>query len=73
MSWSDDLQAYTYQCPCGDVFQITRGDLRAGEDIARCPSCTLVVRVVYDEDDDFGEMEEEDMPRTLKCIVPEEH
>ena len=23
MQWSDDLQAYTYQCPCGDLFQIT--------------------------------------------------
>lgn len=23
MEWSQDLQAYTYQCPCGDLFQIT--------------------------------------------------
>lgn len=23
MEWSDDLQMYTYQCPCGDLFQIT--------------------------------------------------
>jgi hypothetical protein len=23
MQWSEDLQAYTYQCPCGDLFQIT--------------------------------------------------
>jgi hypothetical protein len=23
MSWSDKLQAYTYPCPCGDLFQIT--------------------------------------------------
>jgi hypothetical protein len=23
MSWSEELQAYTYQCPCGDLFQIT--------------------------------------------------
>jgi diphthamide biosynthesis protein 3 len=23
MAWDDDKQAYTYQCPCGDLFQIT--------------------------------------------------
>ena len=23
MQWSEDMQAYTYQCPCGDLFQIT--------------------------------------------------
>lgn len=23
MAWSEELQAYTYQCPCGDLFQIT--------------------------------------------------
>lgn len=28
MEWSDELQAYTYACPCGDVFQITK--VRAG-------------------------------------------
>lgn len=24
MEWSDELQAFTYACPCGDVFQITK-------------------------------------------------
>lgn len=23
MEWSDTLQAFTYPCPCGDVFQIS--------------------------------------------------
>jgi diphthamide biosynthesis protein 3 len=23
MAWSEALQAYTYSCPCGDLFQIT--------------------------------------------------
>ncbi len=23
-AWSEELQAYTYACPCGDVFQITK-------------------------------------------------
>lgn len=23
MDWDEKLQAFTYQCPCGDLFQIT--------------------------------------------------
>lgn len=23
MDWSDELEAFTWQCPCGDLFQIT--------------------------------------------------
>lgn len=23
MDWSEEIQAFTYQCPCGDLFQIT--------------------------------------------------
>lgn len=51
MEWDDELSSYTYQCPCGDVFQITREQLVDGEDIARCPSCTLVIQVIYDPGD----------------------
>lgn len=30
MDWSEELQAFTYQCPCGDLFQITLDELAAG-------------------------------------------
>jgi diphthamide biosynthesis protein 3 len=50
MAWNDELKAYTYQCPCGDLFQITLEELAAGEEIARCPSCSLYITVVYDPD-----------------------
>ena len=110
MEWSEDLQAFTYSCPCGDLFQITlvrhaaqstaarrrrclckdifcesrlayhlqlcspplnvhvmklefseealtgyvcflhlQKELADGEDIARCPSCSLYVQVIYDQ------------------------
>lgn len=55
MEWNAELGAFTFQCPCGDVFQITPAELRAGEEIAHCPSCSLVVTVVY-EDDDLKEL-----------------
>ncbi|KAK9861817.1 hypothetical protein WJX84_002819 [Apatococcus fuscideae] len=32
MEWSDNLQAFTYPCPCGDLFQISREELQAGEE-----------------------------------------
>ena len=32
--------------PCGDKFFITLDDLLSGEDIARCPSCSLLLRVI---------------------------
>lgn len=51
MEWNAELGAFTYQCPCGDLFQITPEELRAGEEIGNCPSCSLVITVVYDPDD----------------------
>lgn len=30
MDWNEELQAFTYQCPCGDLFQITLDELAAG-------------------------------------------
>ncbi|GAX76545.1 hypothetical protein CEUSTIGMA_g3991.t1 [Chlamydomonas eustigma] len=48
MTWNEELQAFTYPCPCGDKFQITLEELRRGEDIAGCPGCSLYITVVYD-------------------------
>ena len=42
---------YTYPCPCGDKFRITLEDLWDGEDIAPCPSCTLRIMIIYEEED----------------------
>ncbi|CAG8818241.1 19484_t:CDS:2, partial [Racocetra persica] len=49
--FEEKTQTYHYPCPCGDRFEITMTDLLDGEDIARCPSCSLMVRVIYDPDD----------------------
>ncbi|KAL7615196.1 diphthamide biosynthesis protein 3 [Lactuca sativa] len=54
MEWNEELKAFTYPCPCGDLFQITKEDLKIGEEIARCPSCSLYITVIYNiEDLDF--------------------
>ena len=51
MTYDPALQTYTYPCPCGDSFQISIDDLRDGEEIAVCPSCSLMIRVIFDVDD----------------------
>jgi hypothetical protein len=50
MKYDETTQTYTYPCPCGDKFSIGLDELRDGEDIATCPSCTLRIRIIFDED-----------------------
>ncbi|CAO3646711.1 unnamed protein product [Cunninghamella echinulata] len=59
MEFDENEQVYTYPCPCGDKFEIFLDDLKDGEDIARCPSCSLIIRVIYDPDDFVDEDDEE--------------
>ncbi|CEJ79968.1 Putative Diphthamide biosynthesis protein [[Torrubiella] hemipterigena] len=51
MTFDADMQVYHYPCPCGDKFQIALEDLRDEQDIAVCPSCSLMIRVIFDLDD----------------------
>ncbi|KIK39967.1 hypothetical protein CY34DRAFT_88263 [Suillus luteus UH-Slu-Lm8-n1] len=48
MVWDEVKGVYHYPCPCGDRFEISRKQLANYEDIATCPSCSLIIRVVYD-------------------------
>lgn len=51
MTFDPILQIYHFPCPCGDRFEIAIDDLRDGEEIAVCPSCSLMIRVIFDVDD----------------------
>lgn len=48
MTYDPTLHLYHYPCPCGDRFEIGLEDLRDGEEIAVCPSCSLMIRVVFE-------------------------
>lgn len=48
MTFDSTLQIYHYPCPCGDRFEICIADLRDGEDVAVCPSCSLMIKVIFD-------------------------
>ena len=48
MVFDSARQIYHYPCPCGDQFEISIGELRDGEDIAVCPSCSLMIKVIFE-------------------------
>ncbi|MBW0496534.1 hypothetical protein O181_036249 [Austropuccinia psidii MF-1] len=47
-TWDEIAKVYHTPCPCGDRFEISKSQLAKGEDVATCPSCSLIVRVIYD-------------------------
>ncbi|KAE9022935.1 hypothetical protein PF001_g17215 [Phytophthora fragariae] len=59
MEFDAEEQVYYYPCPCGDRFSIDLEELYDGEDIATCPSCSLTIRVVFDEEN-LPELKEEE-------------
>lgn len=70
--YDEEEEVYYYPCPCGDKFQITKDELRAGEDTATCPSCSLIIRVIYNKEDFQKEIEsekdEEELARSIKKL-----
>ena len=60
LDYDDVLQVYTYPCPCGDKFSISLAELYDTEDVGTCPSCTLRIKIIYQEEDLPELREEED-------------
>ncbi|XP_049289318.1 DPH3 homolog [Anopheles funestus] len=56
--YDEEEEMYYYPCPCGDRFQISREALIAGEEVATCPSCSLIVKVIYDPEAFAAEQDE---------------
>lgn len=55
-----------------DIFVLTffsiQDELRDGEDVARCPSCSLIIRVIFDPDD-FQDEEEGETTFTIDTSI----
>lgn len=51
MTYDPITQAFYYPCPCGDQFQVAFDDLADGENIATCPSCSLMIEVIFEPED----------------------
>ena len=48
MTYDPTLEIFHYPCPCGDRFEIGIADLKDGEDVAVCPSCSLMIKVIFE-------------------------
>ncbi|CEO97772.1 Diphthamide biosynthesis protein 3 [Plasmodiophora brassicae] len=59
MEFDESSGMYSYPCPCGDQFLLSLDDIIDGEDVARCPSCSLLLKVVYDPSE-FADDAEDD-------------
>jgi len=68
MTFDPKLQIYHYPCPCGDRFEIAIADLRDGEEVAVCPSCSLMIKVIF-EADDLPKEEAQDGPQMVAVAV----
>jgi diphthamide biosynthesis protein 3 len=49
MLYDSMKQMWTYPCPCGDRFILTLDQFNDGEEIAKCPSCSLIIKIIYSE------------------------
>ena len=57
MEYNEEEKVFLYQCPCGDKFRAELSFLKAeyqkdktkGYVIAPCPSCSLLLKVIFDE------------------------
>ena len=47
MQYNPTKQIWTYPCPCGDQFILTIDQFNDGEEIAKCPSCSLIIKIIY--------------------------
>ena len=50
LEYEEEDQTFYYPCPCGDKFRITLEQLKKGTTIATCPSCSLQIRIISDEE-----------------------
>jgi len=66
--YDEEEETYYYPCPCGDRFAITREELECGEEVATCPSCSLIVKVIYDPDDFQAEEESSTVPAVKQAV-----
>ncbi|XP_055082634.1 DPH3 homolog [Periophthalmus magnuspinnatus] len=48
--FDEDTETYYFPCPCGDPVCHHPEDLENGEEVATCPSCSLIVKVIYDKE-----------------------
>ncbi|CCE65215.1 hypothetical protein TPHA_0K00810 [Tetrapisispora phaffii CBS 4417] len=69
MTFDPTTQIFTYPCPCGDRFQVYIDDLFDGEEAAVCPSCSLMIQVIFEKEDLVEFYQEAGMPLPEPIVV----
>ncbi|XP_075144970.1 diphthamide biosynthesis 3 [Haematobia irritans] len=64
--YDEEEEMYYYPCPCGDRFQISKEELIEGEEVATCPSCSLIIKVIYDKE--MFKAEEDELTEKLNHL-----
>ena len=49
LEYDEKNRLYYHPCPCGDRFQIALDDMYEGWDVGVCPSCSLQIKVIFDD------------------------
>ncbi|GAB0086154.1 DPH3 homolog [Sergentomyia squamirostris] len=71
--YDETEEIYHYPCPCGDRFEISKEELMAGEETATCPSCSLIVKVIYDPEMFRAKEDEVELDEKLKNLSLEKN
>lgn len=60
-------QKLRYPCPCGDLFEMLLADLIGGKDIAQCPTCSLTIKVLYNESERLAFLDKYQLSMANEC------
>ena len=52
MTYDPEACSYSAPCRCGGCYGITEGEMEGGVDTVNCSTCTLSIRVLYQEASD---------------------
>lgn len=69
MTFEEEEGMYYWECPCGDMFEISQAELDEGQDIAHCPSCSLTLRVLLPPPAAAAETADPEVKDEVKDVV----
>ena len=69
MDFDEEEGMYYWECPCGDMFEISQAEIDEGQDIAHCPSCSLTLRVLLPPPPAAAETTDPEVSGVVKALT----
>ena len=69
MDFDEEEGMYYWECPCGDMFEISQAEIDEGQDIAHCPSCSLTIRVLLPPPPAAAETTDPEVSGVVKALT----